>query len=64
MRMELEDRPARPPVLKRAAAGLVLIAAAALGIWIVIGVIKAILWTAVVIVVALAVLWAVKTIVW
>jgi hypothetical protein len=64
MQTDLEGRPARPPVLKRAAAGLILIGAAALAIWVVIGVIKAILWTAVVIAVVVAVLWALKTIVW
>lgn len=64
MRTELEEHPARPPILRRALAGLVLVAAVALGLYIVIGVIKAILWTVVVIAVALAVLWAIKTIVW
>jgi hypothetical protein len=64
MHMELEDRPARTPILKRAAASLILIGAAAIGIWIVIGVIKAIFWTAALIVVAVAVIWALKTIFW
>lgn len=43
---------------------MVLIGAAALAIWVAIGVIKAILWTAVVIVAVVAVLWALKTLVW
>ncbi len=64
MRKELEAHPARPPVLRRAVAGLVLIAAAALAVWLVIGIIKAVVWTAVVIVAVVAVLWALKTLVW
>lgn len=64
MRNELEASPSRPPILRRAVAGLVLIGAAALAIWIVIGIIKAVFFTAVVIVAVLAVLWALKTLVW
>ncbi len=64
MRTELEGHAARPPILRRVVATVILVGAVALGIWIVIGVIKAILWTVVVIAVALAVLWALKTIVW
>ena len=64
MRTELEGQAARPPILRRALAGLILVAAVALGIWIVIGVIKAIIWTVVVIAVAIAMLWALKTILW
>ena len=64
MRSELEGHQARPPILRRAVAGLILIGAVAVGIWLVIGVIKAILWSVVVVAVALAVLWAIKTIVW
>jgi len=64
MRNELEAHRARPPILRRAVASLVLIGAAALAIWVAIGVIKAILWTAVVIVAVVAVLWALKTLVW
>ncbi len=64
VRKELEAHPARPPVLRRAVAGLVLIAAAALAVWLVIGIIKAVVWTAVVIVAVVAVLWALKTLVW
>ena len=43
---------------------LVLVAAAALAIYIVIGVVKAILWIAIVLFAVVAVLWALKTIVW
>jgi hypothetical protein len=64
MRNEIEGRPEQTPVLRKAAAGLVLVVVAALAIWVVVGVIKAIFWTAVVAVVVVAVLWAVKTLVW
>ena len=64
MRGDLEAREARPPVLRRAAAGLVLVGVGALGIWLAIGVIKTIRWTAVVIVAVVAVAWALKTLVW
>lgn len=58
------DVPARPPLMRRAVAGLVLTAAVAIGIYLVISVIKAILLFALVIAVIAAVLWALKTIVW
>jgi hypothetical protein len=64
MQKQLEGRPDRSPVLKKAAAGLVLVAVAAVAIWVVIGVIKAVFVTVLVIAVVLAALWAVKTIVW
>ncbi len=64
MQTELEAQRSRPPILKRAIAGLVLVGAVALGIYIIIGVIKAIFWTAVAILVVVAVLWALKTLVW
>jgi hypothetical protein len=64
METDLETRPARPPVLKRAAAGLILVAAAALAIHLVIGVIMTVFWIAVALVVAIGVIWALKTIVW
>ncbi|MGI8863517.1 MAG: hypothetical protein ACR2JH_03825 [Solirubrobacteraceae bacterium] len=64
MQTQIEGRPAKPPVLRRALAGVVLIAAVALGIKLVIGLVTAVFWTVVVVAVALAVLWAVKTLVW
>ena len=64
MQTKLEARPARPPLLRRAAAGLVLIAAAALAIHLVVGLVVTIFWVAVGLAVAVAVLWALKTIVW
>jgi hypothetical protein len=51
-------------VLRRMTAGLVLLAVAALAIHLVIGLVLAVFWVAVVLVAAVAVLWALKTIVW
>jgi len=64
MDSQIEASRSRPPVLRKAAAGLVLIVVAALAIKIVIGFVMAIFWTVVVIAAVLAVLWAVKTLVW
>jgi len=64
MARDIEQRRSRSPVVRRAAAGLVLVAAAALAIHLVIGLVLAVFWGVVVVAVALAVLWALKTIVW
>jgi hypothetical protein len=64
MRTELEATHARPPVLRRAFAGVVLIIAAALAVKILIGFVMAIFWTVVVVAAVVAVLWALKTLVW
>jgi hypothetical protein len=65
MQTQVEAHRSRTPaVFRKAAAGLVLILAAALAIKIVIGFVMAIFWTVVVIAVVAAVLWAVKTLVW
>jgi hypothetical protein len=64
MRSDLEASRARTPIVRKAAAGLVLVVAAALAIWVVIGIIKTILFVAVGLAVVVAVLWALKTIVW
>jgi hypothetical protein len=64
MNTEIEGHRARPPVVRRAAAGLILVIAAALAIKIVIGFVTAIFWTVVVVAVAVAVIWALKTLVW
>jgi hypothetical protein len=64
MRSDLEASRTRTPIVRKAAAGLVLVAAAALAIWIVVGIIKTILFIAVGVAVVVAVLWALKTIVW
>jgi hypothetical protein len=64
MRSELETPPGRTPVLRKAAAGLVLIAVAALVIHLVIGLVMAVFWVFVVLAAVVAVLWALKTLVW
>lgn len=64
MRTEVEPHPARTPVRRRVAAGLVLIIAAALAISLVVSFVKAIFVTVLVIVAAVAVLWALKTLFW
>ncbi|HWC86609.1 MAG TPA: hypothetical protein VG388_08720 [Solirubrobacteraceae bacterium] len=54
--------PARPPFMKRVAAGAVLAGVVAIGIFLLISVIKTILIFALVIAVIVAVLWALKTV--
>jgi hypothetical protein len=51
----------RPSLLRRAAAAMVLVAVAALAIHLVIGLVMAVFWFAVVVAAVFAVLWAVKT---
>lgn len=58
------DLPAKAPLMRRVGAGLVLTAAVALGIVLVISVIKTIVLFALIVVAIAAVLWAVKTLVW
>lgn len=62
MQTQVQNRPARPPVLRRAFASLVLIVAAALALKLIIGFVMAIFWGAVVVAAVIAVLWALKTI--
>ena len=62
MRTELDAQPARTPIVRRAAAGLVLVAAAALAIHFVIGLIMTLFWVVVAVAAVLAVIWALKTI--
>ena len=64
MQTELEPQRERTPIVRKAVAGLILIAAAALAIQLVVGLVKAVLFTVVIIAVAIAVLWALKTLVW
>jgi hypothetical protein len=64
METELEAQKSRSPILRKAVAGIVLVGAVAIGVYVIIGVIKAIFWTVIAIVVVLAVLWALKTLVW
>jgi hypothetical protein len=56
-----EDAPVRPSLLRRALALLVLIAAAAIAIHIVIGLVMTIFWIAVGAAVIVAILWALNT---
>jgi hypothetical protein len=64
MASNIERSRSRPPILKKAAAGIVLVIVAALVLKLLIGFVIAIFWVAVVVAVIAAVLWAVKTIVW
>jgi len=61
MRTDLEVKPARTPIVKRAAAGLVLVAVAALAIHFVIGLIMTVFWLVVAVAAVIAVIWALKT---
>jgi hypothetical protein len=58
---DLEVQRAKPPVLRRAVAGLVVVAVAALAIHFVIGLIVTVFWIAVVLAAVAAVLWAANT---
>jgi hypothetical protein len=62
MKNELEATRSRPPLLKRAAAVLVLVAIAALAVHFIIGLVVAVFWIAVIVAAVVAVLWAVKTV--
>lgn len=64
MDSQIEASRSRTPVVRKAVAGIVLVAAAALILKFVIGFVVAIFWTVVVVALVLAVLWAVKTLVW
>ena len=64
MHTEVEQSRARPPVVKRALAGVVLIAAVALALKLVIGLVMTVFYVVVIAAVVLAVLWALKTIIW
>ena len=64
MRNEIEGRPAHTPVLRKAAAGVVLIVAAVIAIKLVLGLVTAVLWTVVAAAVIVAILWAIKTLAW
>jgi hypothetical protein len=64
MHTQIEAHRSRPPILRRAGAGLVLIIAAALAIKLIIGFVMAIFWTVVAVAVVVAILWAIKTLIW
>jgi hypothetical protein len=62
MNYQVEPSRSRPPVLKRVAAGLVLIVAAALAIHFIIGLIMTVFWIIAIAAVVVAVIWALRTI--
>jgi hypothetical protein len=62
MRTDIEAKPARTPIVRRAASGLILVAVAALAVHFVIGLIMTIFWVVVAVAAVLAVIWALKTI--
>lgn len=62
MQTNLEARPPRTPILKRAAAGLILVAVAALAVHFFIGLIMTVFWLVVAVAAVVAVIWALKTI--
>jgi hypothetical protein len=64
MDTQIESTRARPPILKRALAGVVLIVCVALAIKLLIGFVMAIFWTIVAVAVVIAILWALKTLIW
>jgi hypothetical protein len=61
MQNELQAHRSRPPIVRRAAAGLVLIVVAALAIHIVIGLVMTVFWIVVAVAAVAAVLWALNT---
>jgi hypothetical protein len=64
MRSDVEATRSRTPIRQKMTAGLILVIAAGLAVWLVIGVIKTIFFIALGIAVVVAVLWALKTLVW
>ena len=62
MNYQVEPSRSRPPVLRRVAAGLVLIVAAALAIHFIIGLIMTVFWIVAIAAVVVAVVWALRTI--
>jgi Flp pilus assembly protein TadB len=64
MAEDLEHQRARTPVLRKAAAGLVLVAVGALLIHFIVGLVVAVFWIAVILAAVVAVVWALKTIIW
>jgi hypothetical protein len=64
MNTQIEPTRSRPPIVRRAAAGLVLILAAVIAVKLVVGFVTAIFWTIVTVAVVVAALWAIKQLVW
>jgi hypothetical protein len=61
MRTDIEGSRSKPPVLRRAVAGLVVVAIAALAIHVVIGLVVTVFWIALAVTAVVAVLWALNT---
>jgi hypothetical protein len=64
MRSDMEQTRSHTPVVRKAVAGIVLVAAVALLVKVIVGVVAAVFWTVIVVAAILAVLWALKTIIW
>jgi hypothetical protein len=62
MRTDLDAQPHRTPILRRAGAGLILIAVAALAVHLVIGLVMTVFWLIVAVAAVAAVIWALRTI--
>ena len=62
MAKELEAHKSRPPIVRRAAAGLIIVAAAALAIHLVIGLIMTVFWIVLAVAAVVGVIWALRTI--
>lgn len=62
MNSQLERSRSRPPILKRAVAGLVLLAIAVFAIHLVIGLVVTVFWIVAVVAVIVAVIWALNTV--
>jgi hypothetical protein len=61
MRTDLEATQAKPPIVKRALAGVVLVVIAALAIKIVIGLVMSVFWIVIGVAAVVAILWAINT---
>jgi hypothetical protein len=64
MKTDVEPTRARTPIRQKLTAGLIMVIAAGLAVWLVIGVIKTIFFIALGVAVVVAILWALKTLVW
>lgn len=62
MPAEIERSRSKPPIVKRAAAGLVLVVAAVIAVHLLLGVIMAVVYVALIVAVIAAVVWAAATI--
>lgn len=64
MGTDLQEHKGRPPIVRKAAAGLVLVVAALLAVKLAIGLVTAVFTVLLVVAVVIAIAWALKTIVW